>query len=101
MRQPITGNYSKTVDNLVQRKLSSIGQFGMVISDAVHTEGDGLERSSGSGATSTSANLGASDVATGPARVAEQPQRREQPDEPMAPSRIASDCCRGTRIKLW
>ena len=55
----------------------------MVISDAVHTEGDGLERSSDSRAASTSANLGASDVATGPARVAEQAQRREQPDEPM------------------
>ena len=68
----------------------------------MHTEGDGLERSSGSGATSTSANLGASDVAIGPARVAEQPQRREQPDEPMAqvalPQTVAVE---PHNIKLW
>ena len=80
---PITGNYSRLL-TILSKEVISISQFGMVISDAVHTEGDGLERSSGSRATSTSANLGTSDVATGPARVAEQPQRCEQPDEPMA-----------------
>ena len=45
---PITGNYARLL-TVLSKEVLTVSQFGMVISDAVYTEGDGRERSSGSG----------------------------------------------------
>ena len=84
---PITGSYSRLL-TILSKVVLAVSDFGMVISDAIHTEGDGFGRSSGSGSVSTRANPVSGDGATGATRTSQEAQQREQPDEPMAPAAL-------------
>eukprot|EP00435_Cladocopium_sp_Y103_P033238 s948_g8.t1 len=87
---PITGSYARLL-TILSKDVLTVSEFGMVISDAVHTEGDGQERSSGSRSSSTAVPV------TGDASAAQQrpvaQTLQQQPDvqmsSPAVPQTIA------------
>ena len=91
---PITGSYARLL-TILSKEVLTVSQFGMVISDAVYTEGDGRERSSGSGGSN--ARPVAGDGNNNPP-AAVQPQRQEQPDlqmdGPALPQTVAAEADR-------
>ena len=91
---PITGNYARLL-TILSKEVLTVSEFGMVISDAVYTEGDGRERSSGSGGSS--ARPVAGDGNNNPP-AAVQAQRQEQPDVamdgPALPQTVAAEANR-------
>eukprot|EP00435_Cladocopium_sp_Y103_P044429 s2067_g12.t1 len=87
---PITGNYARLL-TILSKDVLTVSQFGMVISDAVHTEGDGQERSSGSRPSSSAIPVTGDASATQSTPVAQPQQQQDdvQMSSPPVPQTIA------------